>query len=130
MYDLLEVSVDRSILEGIFTGIRDSLVFREDGAGAICQVDAIEYLDVDQIDVSSDDGAPAFDLIADWRVDGRVIHFSHEHPRRTRYTAQFRIAHDGRAWRIAGMQVTSQEREAVAGDGAPDDDDSEGESGD
>tara|TARA_R110002126_G_scaffold11114_33_gene50527 strand:+ start:189 stop:1376 length:1188 start_codon:yes stop_codon:yes gene_type:complete len=119
VYDLLEVSVDRSILEGIFTGIRDSLVFREDGAGAICQVDAIEYIDVDSVESASTLEAPAFDLVADWRVDGRVIHFAHEHPRRTRYTARFRIAHDGRAWRIAGMQVTSQERESVRGEDAP-----------
>ena len=90
-----------------------------DEGGAVCRVERVDVLAARPSARASAAGA-SFVVDSEWRVDGRVIHFGHEHARRTRYRGEVTISalpeEEGPlSWRISGLQVREQVREPLEG---------------
>lgn len=118
VFRALQTSVTPELLEPLYQGIHESLVMADEG-GAVCRVEGLEILAAEPRARAAAAGA-SFTVDADWRVDGRVIHFGHEHARRTRYRGEVTIrAEQTRegppAWRISGLEVREQVREPLPG---------------
>lgn len=112
VFRLLAASVSPDLVEPLYEGIHESLVLADEG-GAVCRVQALDILSA-EVAPRADAGGAAFTVDTTWRVDGRVIHFGHEHDRRTRYQGRLTIGtSDGEAWRIRGLEVREQVREPV-----------------
>lgn len=111
VYELLAASVDGPILDAMYGDIYEGLILREDG-GAVAQVEQVEVLEreFDEALTAEMDGT-GFGVRWVWRVHGRVIHFAHEHKRVERIEARYSVRASMQGWRIAGVQVLSQERE-------------------
>lgn len=111
VYELLASSVDEPILDAMYGEIYEGLILRDDG-GAVAQVERVEVLEreFDPQLTAELDGA-GFGVRWVWRVHGRVIHFAHEHKRVERIEARYSVRASKQGWRIAGVQVLSQERE-------------------
>ena len=119
VFRALQGSVTAELLEPLYQGIRESLVMADEG-GAVCRVERVEVLDAQPSARASAAGA-SFVVDSEWRVDGRVIHFGHEHARRTRYRGEVTISarpeEEGPpSWRISGLQVREQVREPLPED--------------
>lgn len=114
IYDLLQTSVEASLLDDLYGEIYESLILREQG-GAICGIDAVEPLDGSLVSSSGDDPdtpgrRPEFLVDWSWRVHGTVSHWGHIHRRTNQYRAEYTVAHDGESWKIAAVSVLSHER--------------------
>lgn len=112
IYAQLASCVDDAILDALYQDIYHSLILREEGAGAVCQVTAVQPLAREAAEPDPVGSRPAFGVEWTWRVEGRVIHYGHEHERQSRYRARYTVAHDGRGWKIAGVEPLAMEREA------------------
>lgn len=118
VFRALASSVTPELLEPLYQGIRESLVMADEG-GAVCRVERVDVLAARPSARASAAGA-SFVVDSEWRVDGRVIHFGHEHARRTRYRGEVTISarpeEEGPlSWRISGLQVREQVREPLEG---------------
>ncbi len=109
VYDLLAVSVAPAIVDDLYGDVYESLVMRNQG-GAVCHVDRIEVLEHKVVPAAADRSSPGFGVALSWRVHGLVSHWGHEHRRTNQYRADYTVEHDGRAWRIAKVQVREQAR--------------------
>lgn len=109
VYDLLAVSVAPAIIDDLYGDVYESLVLRNQG-GAVCHVERIDVFEHAVKPETTGGGAPRFMVELGWRVHGLVSHWGHEHRRINKYRADYTIEHDGRAWRIAKVQVREQER--------------------
>ncbi|MGK0220296.1 MAG: hypothetical protein ACI9HE_003807 [Planctomycetota bacterium] len=111
VYELLAASVDGPILDAMYGDIYEGLILREDG-GAVAQVERVEVLEREFDPVlTAELGGSGFGVRWVWRVHGRVTHFAHEHQRLERIEARYSVRASKQGWRIAGVQVLSQERE-------------------
>ncbi len=109
IYELLEQSVDRALLDGLYADIYESLVLREEG-GAFCRVERVELIDGT---ATVQPGTDRFSTDWQWRVHAAVSHYGHTHRRRDRYHARYTVRHDGHAWRILAIDVMERTREPV-----------------
>lgn len=107
IYDLLAASVERSLLEGLYADVYESLVLREQG-GAVCRVADVTFEDGV---VALPEGVPTlFQIEQPWQVRGTVSHWGHTHERRTLYRARLSVRHDAGAWRIGGIEMLEHKR--------------------
>ena len=109
VYDLLAVSVAPTIIDDLYGDVYESLVLRNQG-GAVCHVERIDVFEHAVKPLAAGPDAPRFLVELGWRVHGLVSHWGHEHRRINKYRADYTVEHDGRAWRIAKVQVREQER--------------------
>ncbi len=111
IYDLLAASVDGPILDAMYADLYEGLILREEG-GAIAQVEGVDVLErTFDAELTEQLGGAGFGVVWDWRVRGRVVHFAHEHKRVERLRARYSVRPGEGGWRIAGVEVLSQERE-------------------
>lgn len=110
IYDRLARCVDADLVDELYGQVFESLVMREEG-GAIAQVEAVDVLE-GAVDFPDDatGGALGFDVDWRWRVQGRVIHYGHEHRRSNEYRARYRVAEVDGTWRIASVDVLENRR--------------------
>jgi hypothetical protein len=108
IYDLLAVSVAPDLLDQLYADVYESLVLRNQG-GAVCKVEKIDVFEREVADLESR-ALPRFGVACGWRVHGVVSHWGHEHRRLNQYRALYTVAHDGRAWRIAAVEIKEQTR--------------------
>ena len=79
----------------------------EDRGGARARVDAIEVLDVEQVEPGPEDG---FRADASWTVGGTVTHFGHRHFRQNRYQARVQLVPVDGVWKIRSIDILDEER--------------------
>lgn len=106
VYDTLARSVTGDLLNHVYVEVYGSLILREEG-GAVCKVQKVELLDASP---AFPEGSDLWSVRAHWRVHGKVGHWGHTHMRVNEYVAVFTMAHREGAWKIAVMDVRSQER--------------------
>jgi hypothetical protein len=105
IYDVLSESVDGELLTEIFLETRRGLELASQG-GARAKVKRVEIVD---LHVEHVDGG-AFNVETTWNIAGSVGHWGHVHERRNQYHAELRIAPSNDRWKLAGMNVISEER--------------------
>ncbi len=108
VYDTLAKSVTGSLLERIYLEIHQSLVMQEQG-GAVAKVESVEILE-DHLLPAEQKDAPWYQTDTRWRVAGKVGHWGHTHQRVNEYEAKLTITLDQGTWKIARMEVLSQQR--------------------
>jgi len=108
VYDTLAKSVRGHLLEDVYAEVMESLIFREEGGGAVSRILGTENVET-KIEFGSS-GARAFELEAIWRVTGRVEHWGHSHTRLNEYQARFEVSYAGGEWLISKMEVLDQKR--------------------
>ncbi len=109
IYDLLSVSVDAELLDELYGEVYESLILREQG-GAVCGIEAVEVLERGGRFPEAEDGPARFSVDWKWRVHGLVSHWGHVHRRTNEYDARYEVRHDGRSWKIAGVDVREHRR--------------------
>jgi len=105
IYDRLAVSLTGETLTGVYLEQQRSLQIEERG-GAQARVEAVEVLDVTDVEPTS----AGFRARAKWRVGGMVTHFGHRHFRQNRYDAVIDVLPVEGAWKIDGFEVLELER--------------------
>ncbi len=105
-YDRLAVAVTGATLTDIYLEHRRSLEMEERG-GARARVDAVEVVDVREVEPREDGG---FDAEATWTVGGTVTHFGHRHFRQNRYDTRVAVVAVDGVWKIRSIEVLEQER--------------------
>jgi len=105
-YDRLAVAVTGEVLTDVYLEHRRSLEMQERG-GARARVDAVEVLDVGDIEPRADGG---FNADASWTVGGTVTHFGHRHFRQNRYNTRVAVVPVDGMWKIHSIEVLEQER--------------------
>jgi hypothetical protein len=108
IYDLLSVSVERPILDGLYGDIYESLVLRDQG-GVIARVEDVDVQDV-AIAFPENDSTSLFTATATWLLKASVSHQGHTHQRQNLYRAEVVLRHDGTAWRIASVTMLERKR--------------------
>ena len=114
VFRALQGSVTAELLEPLYQGIRESLVMADEGGPSVGSSEWRSSTPSSSARASA--AGASFVVDSEWRVDGRVIHFGHEHARRTRYRGEVTISarpeEEGLpSWRICGLQVREQVRE-------------------
>lgn len=112
VYELLAQTVDAAILDATYEELYESLIDREEGAGALSDVESLDVLD-GALHLDPSGRGSTFEVDWHWVVRGVVTHWGHQHRRDQRYRARYTVAHDGRAWKIARADVLDYERELV-----------------
>lgn len=117
IYDTLALSVSGDLLDDLYLEIHGSLILQEAG-GAVSKVQKVE-VDPPTLLPAGPDQGQWFDLEATWRVQGKVGHWGHTHVRLNGYKARFTVAEADGGWKIADMQILTQERldDGAAGEG-------------
>lgn len=105
-YDRLAVSVTGETLTEVYLEHRRALEMEERG-GARARVDAIEVLEVGQVEPGPEDG---FRADASWTVGGTVTHFGHRHFRQNRYQARVQLVPVDGVWKIRSIDILDEER--------------------
>ncbi|MCZ6478754.1 MAG: HupE/UreJ family protein [Gemmatimonadetes bacterium] len=105
-YDRLAVSVTGETLTEVYLEHRRALEMEERG-GARARVDAIEVLEVGQVEPGPQDG---FTADASWTVGGTVTHFGHRHFRQNRYQARVQLVPVDGVWKIRSIDILDEER--------------------
>ncbi len=105
-YDRLAVAVTGETLTDVYLEHRRSLEMEERG-GARARVDAVEVLDIGEIEPRDDGG---FNADASWTVGGTVTHFGHRHFRQNRYDTRVAVVPVDGLWKIHSIEVLEQER--------------------
>ncbi len=105
IYDRLAVSVTGETLTDVYLEQRRSLEIEERG-GAQARVEALEVLEVDDVEEASE----GFQSRAIWHVGGMVTHFGHRHFRQNRHEALVGVVPVDGVWKIDGIEVLEQER--------------------
>ena len=106
VFDRLAVSVTGEALRDIYLEHRTALELQERG-GATARVDAVDVREVQSLEAAE---AGGFSLVTDWTVAGAVTHFGHRHYRKNSYSAVIWLIPDGQDWKVAGIEVLSEER--------------------
>jgi hypothetical protein len=106
VYDRLALSVTGETLADAYLEHRRALEMEERG-GARARVDAVEVLEVDDVEARSEGG---FEARATWSVGGTVTHFGHRHFRQNRYQAQVAVVPVDGTWKIRTIEVLEEER--------------------
>ena len=108
IYALLEASVERPILDGLYGDIYESLVLRDQG-GVVARVEDVSVADV-AIAYPADESATQFTATATWQLKAAVSHLGHTHKRQNLYRADILLRHDGSAWRMASITMLERKR--------------------
>jgi len=108
VYDTLRLSVTGDLLDRIYTEIFQSLIARDAG-GAIVTVKSTRILAM-EIAFPKHPHEPWFGVTCRWQVHGQITHYGHTHVRVNEYQAEYAVALGPEGWRIASVDVTSQER--------------------
>ena len=105
-YDRLAVSVTGPTLTDVYLEHRRALEMEERG-GARARVEAVEVLQVEDVEPSGDGG---FTAEAAWKVGGTVTHFGHRHFRQNRYDARVDLVPDEGVWKVRSVEILEEER--------------------
>ncbi len=105
-YDRLAVAVTGETLTEVYLEHRRSLEMEERG-GARARVDAVEVLDVGEIEPRDDGG---FNADASWTVGGTVTHYGHRHFRQNRYDTRVAVVPVDGMWKIRSIEILEQQR--------------------
>jgi hypothetical protein len=108
IYDALAESVEGAFLERLYDQIYAGLVLRDEG-GAVAKIQGVSILETSLLP-PPEPGLARFDVDARWQVRGVVEHFGHKHLRTNEYQARYSLAKHGEHWRIAAVEMKSQER--------------------
>jgi hypothetical protein len=108
IYALLSASVERTILDGLYGDIYESLVLRDQG-GVIARVEDVGVKDV-AIAYPENGSTTQFTATAAWVLKASVSHQGHTHVRQNHYRAEVVLRHDGTAWRIASITMLERKR--------------------
>ncbi len=79
----------------------------EERGGARARVDAVEVLDVGEIEPRDDGG---FNADASWTVGGTVTHYGHRHFRQNRYDTRVAVVPVDGMWKIRSIEILEQQR--------------------
>jgi len=111
VYDALAKSVDGELLGELYLLIHESLQMQEQG-GAISRIQDVEILEGQRqsLPEDSDWSENGFGYRCHWTVRGTVEHWGHIHSRTNQYEAFFAVENRQDAWKIAELEVLSQER--------------------
>jgi len=111
LYDRLAASVTGDLVDDLYLDSRRRLTAGT-RQGAEVTVRDVEVLDIGEpIDAGS--GAIAYDCR--WVVTSRVRHLQHIHHRRNIYTGVLTLTIDGGRWKIARVDLTSEDRVVIPG---------------
>jgi hypothetical protein len=105
-YDRLAVSVTGPTLTEVYLEHRRALEMEERG-GARARVEAVEVLEVGEVEPADDGG---FTAEAGWKVGGTVTHFGHRHFRQNRYDALVHLVPDEGVWKVRSIEILEEER--------------------
>ena len=105
-YDRLAVSVTGPTLTEVYLEHRRALEMEERG-GARARVEAVEILEVRDVEPAADGG---FTAEAGWKVGGTVTHFGHRHFRQNRYDARVELLEDDGIWKVRSIEILEEER--------------------
>jgi hypothetical protein len=105
-YDRLAVSVTGPTLTEVYLEHRRALEMEERG-GARARVEAVEVLEVREVEPAADGG---FTAEAGWKVGGTVTHFGHRHFRQNRYDARVELLPDEGTWKVRSIEILEEER--------------------
>ena len=105
IYDCLSESASGDLLAELYLEVRRSLVVANQG-GARVKVKHIEW----ESCVAAADNHDAFDASCQWTVTGAVGHWGHVHQRTNRYRGKFRVRSDAGHWKLASLDLHSEER--------------------
>lgn len=108
IYDALAESVEGSFLETLYDQIYAGLVLRDEG-GAVAKVAGVTIASTEVLP-PTESGVARFEVDARWQVRGIVEHFGHKHLRTNEYVARYALVKRGERWRIASVEMKSQER--------------------
>jgi len=108
LYDRLALSVTGDLLADVYLDSRRRLTAgtRE---GAVVTVRDVSVVEVDDSARGSDNEA-GFSYPCRWIVTARVRHLQHVHHRQNIYSGNLTIRVDDERWKIAGVELTSEER--------------------
>ncbi len=110
IYDTLAISVTGDLLDSLYKQIRLGLVQAENGGG-VGRVTALELRTAEIMSLSRHTEGVAFEVYAEWEVEGTVYHFGHSHAKQTPYAGIFRVTQTPEGWRID--QAEPREREPL-----------------
>jgi hypothetical protein len=79
----------------------------EERGGARARVEAVEVLEVGEVEPADDGG---FTAEAGWKVGGTVTHFGHRHFRQNRYDALVHLVPDEGVWKVRSIEILEEER--------------------
>ena len=99
IYDTLAISVTGDLLDSLYRQIRLGLVQAENGGG-VGRVTSLDLRSAELLSVSRTNSGVAFEVLAEWDVEGTVYHFGHSHAKQTPYAGVFRVAQTEDGWRI------------------------------
>jgi hypothetical protein len=105
-YDRLAVSVTGPTLTEVYLEHRRALEMEERG-GARARVEAVEVLEVRDVEPAADGG---FTAEAGWKVGGTVTHFGHRHFRQNGYDARVELLPDDGTWKVRSIEILEEER--------------------
>ena len=106
VYDVLDRSVSGELLTKIYLDTQKSLTLASQG-GARVKVTEVELIDCQ---ARSSEDQVGFTADCTWNVTGSVGHWGHIHQRTNRYRAEFAIRPRDGQWKMADMQLSSEER--------------------
>jgi len=106
VYDRLALTVTGETLSDAYLEHRRAMVMEERG-GARARVEAVEVVEVQDIEPGEDGG---FEARAVWTVGGTVTHFGHRHFRQNRYDVQVSLVPVDETWKISSIEVLEEER--------------------
>jgi hypothetical protein len=113
LYDRLAASVTGELVDDLYLDSRRRLTAGT-RQGAEVTVRDVEVLDIGApADTSTPTGAFAYDCR--WVVTSRVRHLQHIHHRRNIYTGVLTLTVDGGRWKIARVDLTSEDRVVIPG---------------
>ncbi|MEO1718407.1 MAG: hypothetical protein AAFR76_15005 [Planctomycetota bacterium] len=110
IYDTLAISVTGDLLDSLYRQIRLGLVQAENGGG-VGRVTALDLRSAEVISEVHTINGVAFEILAEWDVEGTVYHFGHSHAKQTPYAGIFRVAQTPEGWRID--QAEPRERDGL-----------------
>ncbi len=99
IYDTLAISVTGDLLDSLYRQIRLGLVQAENGGG-VGRVTSLDLRSAEVISTAQLADGVAFEVFAEWDVEGTVYHFGHSHAKQTPYAGIFRVAQTPDGWRI------------------------------
>jgi hypothetical protein len=117
IYDLLAASVDRSLLDGLYGSVYESLVLRNAG-GAVARIQDFAPGEV-RVRFPANGAAAQFDVDGAWTITGAVSHWGHTHTRTIEYRAEATVRNDGTGWRLAAITMLEHKRTDDGTVGAP-----------
>ncbi len=111
IYDALTQSVGTGLLDEIYNEVYQSLILREEG-GAVARIQSVRIMNstIEGLEKSEDSDLPELQVRCRWRVHGAVSHWGHTHARTNEYQAIYKVALQGKAWKIVDAETLEQIR--------------------